>query len=170
MTHTPEPDPLISSVPADTTRHEGAGQREGTAPPETSTQQLRLTRSHDDRMIAGVCGGLARATNIDPILFRVILSVLVFFGGAGGLLYVLAWILLPAAGETASPAAALLGRGKSSTNAALTLVLAAVAAGLLAWMPSRIFPENALILGAAALGGYSLFRRSSGTARTSAGQ
>ena len=88
MTHTPEPDPSISSVPADTTQHEAPEQREGTAPPETSTQQLRLTRSHNDRMIAGVCGGLAGATNIDPSLVRGILFVLVLFGGAGGLVWV----------------------------------------------------------------------------------
>lgn len=48
-----------------------------------------------DRKLAGVAGGLARHLDIDPVLVRVALVVLVFFGGAGILLYVAGWLLLP---------------------------------------------------------------------------
>lgn len=55
----------------------------------------RLRRSRDDRKIAGVAGGLARHLDIDPIILRVALVVLIFFGGAGILLYGAAWLLVP---------------------------------------------------------------------------
>jgi phage shock protein PspC (stress-responsive transcriptional regulator) len=47
----------------------------------------RLYRSQDERMIAGVAGGLGDYFGIDPVIVRVIAVVLVFAGGAGLLLY-----------------------------------------------------------------------------------
>lgn len=55
----------------------------------------RLRRSTTDRHIAGVCGGLARHLDVDPLLVRVVLAVLVFFGGAGLLVYGAIWLLVP---------------------------------------------------------------------------
>jgi phage shock protein PspC (stress-responsive transcriptional regulator) len=55
-----------------------------------------------DRKLAGVAGGLARHLDIDPVLLRVAFVVLVFFGGAGVLLYVACWLLVP---EDGSPRA-----------------------------------------------------------------
>ena len=54
-----------------------------------------LRRSAVDRKIAGVAGGLARHLDIDPLLVRVLLVVLAFFGGAGLLLYGVLWLLVP---------------------------------------------------------------------------
>lgn len=119
---------------------------------------FKLTRSRDKSVIAGVCGGLARATSTDPILFRVILAVLALFGGVGVLLYLVAWLLLPADGETASPAGALLGRGNSTTGVALTVVLAGAAILLLSWIPVRTFPANAVLLATLTLATYLLLR------------
>lgn len=64
-----------------------------------------MRRSSDDRIVAGVCAGAARYLNIDPIIVRVILAVLTVAGFAGVILYVAAWILLPADGEQKSLAA-----------------------------------------------------------------
>lgn len=55
----------------------------------------RLYRSRDDRMIAGVCGGLGEYFNIDPTLVRLALLFLTLWGGGGFLVYVLAWIVIP---------------------------------------------------------------------------
>jgi phage shock protein PspC (stress-responsive transcriptional regulator) len=55
----------------------------------------RLRRSRHDRKIAGVAGGLARHLDVDPIILRVALVVLIFFGGAGLLIYGAAWLLVP---------------------------------------------------------------------------
>ena len=52
----------------------------------------RLRRSRTDRKVAGVAGGLARHLDIDPVILRVAFVVLVFFGGAGLILYA-AWVL-----------------------------------------------------------------------------
>ncbi len=53
-----------------------------------------LRRSSSDRVVAGVCGGLGRSLGLDPLLIRVVLAVLVLFGGAGILLYAAGWLLL----------------------------------------------------------------------------
>ncbi|WP_170286064.1 PspC domain-containing protein [Nocardioides rubriscoriae] len=58
----------------------------------------RLRRSRDDRKIGGVAGGIARHLDIDPIIPRVLLVVLVFFGGAGVLLYAALWLVVPVEG------------------------------------------------------------------------
>ena len=46
-------------------------------------------------MIGGVAGGLADYLNLDPILIRVILVITLFLNGAGFLLYVILWIVVP---------------------------------------------------------------------------
>jgi phage shock protein PspC (stress-responsive transcriptional regulator) len=55
----------------------------------------RLRRSTRDRKVAGVAGGLARHLDIDPLILRVAFVVLVFFGGAGLILYGACWLLVP---------------------------------------------------------------------------
>ncbi|MGA8256412.1 MAG: PspC domain-containing protein [Nocardioides sp.] len=55
----------------------------------------RLRRTRHDRKVAGVAGGLARHFDIDPIIPRVALVVLVFFGGAGLLIYGVCWLIVP---------------------------------------------------------------------------
>lgn len=98
--------------------------------PRTSRNEVlelgRLRRTVDDRHIAGVAGGLARHLDIDPIIVRVALVVLVFFGGSGLLLYGAVWLLAPEEGSEAQP----LGLDDRNRNIALmgTGVLAAVAA------------------------------------------
>lgn len=62
--------------------------------------QRRLARAHDGRVLAGVCQGAARYFDIDPVIFRIVLAVLTVFGGAGVIIYVLAWALIP---DEASP-------------------------------------------------------------------
>jgi phage shock protein C len=54
-----------------------------------------LRRSRDDRWIGGVCGGIARATAVESWIWRLLFSVLLLFGGAGGLIYLLLWIFVP---------------------------------------------------------------------------
>jgi phage shock protein PspC (stress-responsive transcriptional regulator) len=86
----------------------------------------RPRRSRNDRKIAGVAGGLARAFGIDPIIIRIAFVVLAIFGGSGVLLYALCWLLLPADGDQVSALESLLGRGQSSVSSLLTVVLIVV--------------------------------------------
>lgn len=55
----------------------------------------RLVRSRSDRMIAGVCGGLAEHFGIDPVLVRALFVIAAIVGGGGALAYVLLWIVVP---------------------------------------------------------------------------
>jgi phage shock protein PspC (stress-responsive transcriptional regulator) len=69
-----------------------------------------LRRSRTDRVLSGVCGGIARQYGIDPVLLRILLVVLtVFTGGAFALAYIVAWLVIP--DETAWAAAAAPGAG-----------------------------------------------------------
>jgi phage shock protein C len=54
----------------------------------------RLARSNTDRIIAGVCGGIANYLNIDPTLIR-LGFVLLVLSGVSPLLYLLMWAVLP---------------------------------------------------------------------------
>ncbi len=55
----------------------------------------RLYRSRKDRVIAGVCGGVAEHFKIDPVLVRIVWVLAIFAKGLGLVAYVLCWILIP---------------------------------------------------------------------------
>jgi phage shock protein PspC (stress-responsive transcriptional regulator) len=75
----------------------------------------RLSRSADDRMLAGVAGGLARYLNVDATLVRIGVAALILLTGVGAALYIAAWLLIPADGEDQSIAAAwIAGRQDDS--------------------------------------------------------
>ena len=63
----------------------------------------RLYRARDDRVLGGVCSGIAKYFNIDPVLVRVGAVALVFLGGAGILAYLAAVLLIPNEGEAGQP-------------------------------------------------------------------
>ena len=54
-----------------------------------------LRRSRSDRWIAGVCGGIARATGVESWAWRLLFAVLLLCGGAGLVVYLLLWIFVP---------------------------------------------------------------------------
>lgn len=58
-------------------------------------ERKRLYRSKSDKMVSGVCGGLAAYFNIDPTIIRIIWAVLVLAYGTGLLAYVIAAIIIP---------------------------------------------------------------------------
>ncbi|MBP5658694.1 MAG: PspC domain-containing protein [Paludibacteraceae bacterium] len=59
-------------------------------------EQKKLTRSNN-KIVAGVCGGLAEYFGVDPTLIRVIYAVLSFFSAAfpGLILYIILLVLMP---------------------------------------------------------------------------
>ncbi|SDO36925.1 Phage shock protein PspC (stress-responsive transcriptional regulator) [Nakamurella panacisegetis] len=57
----------------------------------------RLYRSREDRVIAGVCGGLARYLGVDPVVIRIAAVAISLGGGGGVLLYIIGWIGIPEA-------------------------------------------------------------------------
>lgn len=61
--------------------------------------EKKLTRNPEDQMIFGVCSGLANYLNLDPVIVRLVIVLLVLFGhGVGILIYLLLAILMPEPG------------------------------------------------------------------------
>jgi phage shock protein C len=55
-----------------------------------------LRRSSNDRVVAGVCGGLGKFFGINPVWFRLLFFILLLPGGVPGLLpYIILWIVIP---------------------------------------------------------------------------
>jgi phage shock protein PspC (stress-responsive transcriptional regulator) len=79
-----------------------------TEPTAEQTTIKRLERSRSDRMLAGVCGGLARTFGIHPAFYRVGFVVLTLIGGAGILIYLAAAVVIPDEGKQDSIAAEIL--------------------------------------------------------------
>ena len=63
-----------------------------------SGRTTRLRRDRSDRVVAGVCAAIARELGIDPVILRVAFIGAAVAGGAGILLYAVAWLLIPSAG------------------------------------------------------------------------
>ena len=57
--------------------------------------QKKITRSLSDRVFAGICGGLGKYFDTDPVIFRIIFCVLAFMG-AGILAYIVLIFIIPA--------------------------------------------------------------------------
>ena len=59
----------------------------------------KLYRSQTDSMLAGVCGGLGAYFNIDPTLIRILFVLSTIFSGAGILVYLAMWLIVPEEGQ-----------------------------------------------------------------------
>ena len=80
----------------------------------SSNGTKRLYRLRDGRVVAGVCAGLAAYFSIDPTLVRLAFALLTIFGGAGVLLYLCAWIVIPEEdGDGASIAETFVNKRRS---------------------------------------------------------
>jgi phage shock protein PspC (stress-responsive transcriptional regulator) len=148
----------------------GAGDAPPDAPPPwfgsgdgPSFSREQLIRPTQGRYVAGVCGALGRATNTDPVLWRVLLAVLGFFGGVGVLIYLLGWIAIPAEGDTASPVESLFGRGQSAMKPASIVLLAGGAVLTFAFVVNDGF-RAALLAVAVLVGAAVLLKRNNGSA------
>ncbi len=138
--------------------------------------EARLTRSDTDKIIAGVCGGLATYLNIDPVLVRLAFVVLLFASGIGIPLYIIMWIIMPISATADQPNAEIIQKniaemgekitsgagsiGNPSTVGIILIILGAYfllnTFGWLEWMGSGLF-WPLLIIG---LGAYLIIRRS----------
>ena len=115
------------------------------APTVVQTTPRRLTRSRDDRVIAGVAGGLGRYFNIDPVIFRIAFAASLLIGGLGGLVYLAAWVFIPEGDGSAQPAAQ--PRERSGALTALAIVVLVLVAGPLLLAPVLIVLGAGLFAG-----------------------
>jgi phage shock protein C len=100
----------------------------------------RLFRSEDDSVIAGVCGGLGKYLDVDPVLIRIAAVILVFAGGAGILLYVIGWIAIPEEPEPGAAPRATAAGEVERTSGAVLLGLVFVVLGLF-FLLDELWPD-----------------------------
>jgi phage shock protein PspC (stress-responsive transcriptional regulator) len=94
----------------------------------------RLDRRVDDRVVAGVAGGLGDAFGVDPAIFRLTFVTLTFFGGGGLVLYALGWLFMPARDTRDSIGESMLRRAggpRSAGGVALMVIAALIVVGSL---------------------------------------
>ncbi|MGI9021885.1 MAG: PspC domain-containing protein, partial [Acidimicrobiales bacterium] len=93
------------------------------SPPPYGPPPPRLTRSTDDKVVSGLCGGLGRHFGVDPVVFRIAFVVLALAGGSGLLLYLVGWLMV----ADDRSGAAVLDRARHGRS---SQVLAAVLVGV----------------------------------------
>ncbi len=137
--------------------------------------EARLTRSDTDKMIAGICGGLAAYLGIDSVLVRALFSFLLIASGIGIPIYFILWFIMPREESAHKPNAEIIqdnieemGKtvagninriGRPGTAGTLLIILGLYfllsELGLLHWLHGGIF-WPVLIVG---FGIYMLVRR-----------
>ncbi len=73
----------------------GAGAAAPEPQPPFTAAVNTLRRSRNDRWVGGVCSGLARVSGLESWIWRLLFSILAFFGGTGFVAYILLWIFVP---------------------------------------------------------------------------
>ena len=61
---------------------------------EKNMETKRLTKSDDNRVLCGVCGGIGEYFNIDPVVIRLLWVVFCCLGGSGIIAYIIAAIII----------------------------------------------------------------------------
>ncbi|MBL3665470.1 PspC domain-containing protein [Streptomyces sp. M2CJ-2] len=116
------PGPVPGSGAAGEAASGGAPQPPGEAGVPEPLHRFRRDRRH--QMIGGVCSGLGRQCDMDPVIFRITLAVLSATGGVGLIFYGFAWLLVPYEGEEENEMRRLLtGRVGGHTLAAILFAL-----------------------------------------------
>lgn len=105
------------------------------------TAVKRLERPRDGRMLAGVCGGLARYFGIHPAFYRVGFVVLTLLGGSGVLVYLAAYLVIPEEGKPDSIAGEALRHRGERPWPMIALSLLAVA-GVVLLSRATIHPNS----------------------------
>ena len=122
---------------------------------ETQTTTKELHRSSDDRIIAGVAGGLGRYFDISPTFFRIGFVILTLVGGAGILLYVAAALVIPEEGRSDSIVSEALRRHRDRPWLLAGVALVGIAlVSLIAqadFWPNSGFAWTLLLLGGLAI-------------------
>ncbi|WRZ91098.1 PspC domain-containing protein [Streptomyces sp. NBC_01007] len=123
-----EPDP--GTAPGDEPRAHGeaasARPADAGAAPEVPR---RFRRDRRQKMLGGVCAGLGRQCDMDPVIFRIVLAVLAATGGIGLIFYGFAWLFVPYDEEEENEVRKLL-TGRVDGQALTAVLFALVGCGV----------------------------------------
>ncbi|MFJ5640450.1 PspC domain-containing protein [Streptomyces sp. NPDC093223] len=135
----PGPGPRPAQGPGPSDAAPAATETAGTGAPDTEADATaagtlpRFRRDRRHKMIAGVCAGLGRHTDLDPVIFRITLAVLAATGGIGLLFYGFAWLLVPYEDDEENEVRKLL-TGRVDGQALAAVLFALVGCGVLLTM------------------------------------
>ncbi|MER8221966.1 PspC domain-containing protein [Streptomyces sp. NPDC094143] len=124
-----------SSVPPRGPGQAGADDQGGAPDPGQAAEAVppgpphRFRRDRGHKMLAGVCAGLGRQCDMDPVIFRITLAVLSATGGIGLLFYGFAWLLVPYDDEDENEVRKLL-TGRVDGQALTAVLFALVGCGV----------------------------------------
>ncbi|MFI0260428.1 PspC domain-containing protein [Streptomyces sp. NPDC017056] len=162
---------MNDAAPADeTTGPAGAASSPAGTPPDSDAAgrpepQAPLRRSRRHKVVSGVCGGLGRHWDLDPVIFRIVLAVLAASGGIGLIVYGFAWLLIPLDGEDENEGRKLLS-GRVDGTALTALLFALVGCGFFLTSLANRGVLTFTVMLALAVGGsayWSRQRRAAGT-------
>ncbi|MGW1889452.1 PspC domain-containing protein [Streptomyces sp. NPDC002004] len=98
--------------------------------PESAEAPRRFRRDRRHKMLGGVCAGLGRHCDMDPVIFRIVLAVLSVTGGAGLIFYGFAWLFVPFDDDEGESEARRLLTGRVDGPALAAILFALVGCGL----------------------------------------
>jgi phage shock protein PspC (stress-responsive transcriptional regulator)/signal transduction histidine kinase len=132
----------------------------------TRPRPYELVRSRDERVIGGVCAGVARWMGVEPIVVRLAACVMVLANGIGVVVYVVAWVVLPDEDEAAAHARAQAQPGHqaqpapldSGRSIELALAVGCITLGMLLLIRWTLpfFPDHVVWPGAVAATGLAV--------------
>ncbi|NUK72502.1 PspC domain-containing protein [Streptomyces lunaelactis] len=119
------PSAVRSDAQPDSAQSEAHSETQSEAQAEAQAEaQQPLRRASRQKVVAGVCGGLGRYCDIDPVIFRIVIGVLSVTGGIGLIFYGFAWLLIPSEDEEENEGRRLLsGRVEGAQLTAVLLAL-----------------------------------------------
>ena len=91
-----------------------------------------MYRSENDKILGGVCSGLANYLRLDPSIIRIIFALMMFGGGVGFLLYLILWVVLP-------PKSLVANTRKRLYRNSDDRVIAGVASGIAAYFHMEVW-------------------------------
>ena len=123
--------------------------------PPAGAEPRRLVRAHDGRWLGGVCAGLGRYFDLNPMIYRIGFVALSLAGGTGILLYVAAWLVMPDDGVEDSIAGEAIKNHRDQPWLLVGVALLGFA-GLVALSSAHIWPSPGNLWVAAALVGAAI--------------
>ncbi len=150
----------MSETPPSPDPHDAPTSQQPTPEPPRPDAPRRLLRTRDDRVLGGVCSGLARYFNVDPLIVRIAAVALIFVGGFAVVAYIAALLLVPDDDGTGRPVPGKPGRVATIVGA-LVLVLGVIALADgqwdigFAWFFGALVP-TVLVVAALAVAGQRL--------------
>jgi phage shock protein PspC (stress-responsive transcriptional regulator) len=123
---------------------------------------LRFRRDRRHKLLAGVCAGLGRQCDMDPVIFRITLTVLSATGGIGLIFYGFAWLLVPYDDEEENEVRKLL-TGRVDGQALTGVLFALVGCGVFLTMLSNTGVLTFAVVLSLLLAGAGYWSRHRGT-------